>query len=1497
MISPKQKIKESIDLKSFNKDEVNNNGENIIKFIKRTLENNTHEVIEDSKLKKITSWRKSKEKFSQNLIYNILSFGLLHIISLYYPNLYLKLYCNPWPPKECDFFLVENIYGELTLCAKIHKKRKNNDINFDSNALNENISSSSISLSNNKIDYNLTKNLTYSFKYKSVTYEYNEEANEIIPVYMNISKIANKNIINYFNDGLSSDEQIRKFKERYGKNEYNLNFDIYNFYSKKMEIFYFIIIILTKAFELFTSDYFSLVITFGAIILILIIEYFVSRNIIFSIYEKEYTLDGNKNKLKVKRKHKLDKNSNFYYEINNEDLLPGDIIYLKSNDLVPCDCLILEGDCIVNENYLTGSLDIFKKISLENNNEQFSYKLNKINILYHGMKIIKTYSKLNEGYISALCINTGSNTFKANQYSNILYIFERKKEYKEMYNLMGEGRKYTLVLMVVIFFFSILLGVFYMFNVEKVDDYSRLKELLLKSLAKILSKSFMPIYFLTNSIILIFSTLSLKKDNIICFDRSKFLSSSTINTIFFGKTGILCDNKLEINAYHPISINPHKPSNISYKTFKSSQFKEMNSQLLKYYKYYLSKCQNINNNLDSNLRQDFKFENNPKNIEKIKIESFECTTLFLECLLSCNNLEKSNIDLFGNLIEKEIFLNMKWDTKPYIFSNYKKNEKNLNEEKEYFDQINDINHKYYYDNKYNLIDKRINDIYPNNYYKITESIKNERRNNKPILTRFNSKYYLEQFTKNNKPNINNIQNLIKYNASKTHVKSYKLRIYKKFINHGTLNSSAIVYNFVTKELRFMTKGMPEEILSKCDYTTLPNNFNKIMSFYRRKGFIIIICASKIINIDEYKESNSIEDYMNDLTFCGFVTLKSKLKKEVINSIKELKQFNCKLIISTGDNLYNTLSVGFDSQIIENKNIFSFDMNDKKNGIEITKLYSIKKINEEETDLKSNTTSFEKYSKRTSKISSNLVVNSQQLRRNDSMLSKTSNGIFINHNQIPKKSNVINLNSYSNQLSNDSDRNKLLIENSKINNKKNNLMRMIKNNYKNSKNVMSYANIEKEVSKNNWQSYLNSKKIKKKSNINNLSPLNLSNKNNQNNNDDKKKKISSENIDYQISSINKKSNNTIHSIKTLNLEKFDYYPGIFRENEDLSDNCIYCISGRAFNFLYKNKEKKQYKKILENIHKYCKIFFNMSSIDKSLAIDFYREFPDSCICQIGKCQSDFDAIITSNIGINFSSPKNINTILCHFYSEESNILSIKKIIRRGRAVKENIILLKISSIFYTMTLNSYIICCFIRQVDIVNNQLNLLEFFFFIMSISAFTIKEDYFAKSNPLIQNKKLYISHYFFQIFGIFLIKFICIYGQCRFFIGNEYSIEKAKINIIYCSYYFIFCIEQLISTIFLFNLISFYRKNSFSNPFFILFNLMLFLYFIILETLNSSNFRYDFFNVTIYEFLEEIVDSFADQNKLKSLRICIIDLFFSITYSRIIYFIFDKLAQRKNV
>lgn len=105
MSSSRKNINRKIDASiNDNKEEIKIENENNIKFIRRTIENNTHEVFEDIKLKSITSWRKSKTKFLKNLIYNILTFGILHIISLFKPNLYLKLYCYPWPAKECDFF-------------------------------------------------------------------------------------------------------------------------------------------------------------------------------------------------------------------------------------------------------------------------------------------------------------------------------------------------------------------------------------------------------------------------------------------------------------------------------------------------------------------------------------------------------------------------------------------------------------------------------------------------------------------------------------------------------------------------------------------------------------------------------------------------------------------------------------------------------------------------------------------------------------------------------------------------------------------------------------------------------------------------------------------------------------------------------------------------------------------------------------------------------------------------------------------------------------------------------------------------------------------------------------------------------------------------------------------------------------------------------------------------------------------------------------------------
>ena len=1431
-----EKSIENIDI--FNK--VENKEFNEIKLTKRTLENNTHEVLEDTRLKRITSWRKSQKKFFKNLIYNILSFGILHIISLYHPNLYIKLYCNPSNCKDCDFFLVEDIYGYYTLCLKIHKKG-NSSKKYDYEYTKETFIHSTNNLINNS-EYYLSKNLTYSFKYKSMNYEYNEETNEILPVYMNLSNITNKAIINYFNEGLSSEKLVMKFKERYGTNEYYINIKLLFLYFIKVEIPNFIIVLINSVIEIFFKDYISFYTKILFMIVVLFMDCISMKRLGGNLYQKNYSIDG-KDTVKVKRKH-LIKDDKFYVEIKNVELLPGDIVLLKSNDIVPCDCLILEGECIANQSNSTGSLDIFRKISLKNNNDIFNYKLNNICILFHGMKIIKTFSKLKEGYISVLCINTGPNTFKANQYSNILYLSERIKNYKMTYTFFGAERKSTFIITICIFFLSISLGATYIFLLKM--EIRKLRELIASILIKVFCKSLMPTYYLTNSIIHLLSVIRLRKENIYCYDKFRLYDNAgKIDTIFFSKTGTLCENKFSINGYYPASIHPKKPNVISYRVYGHNQCKEMNIILLNYYKDYLeSKKMGRLINLRRTLR---------KELNKYSKKSVELMALFLECLLSCNNIDKFKTEIFGNVIETKIFNEMKWDIKVQEYSEYTNSNLNI----DYSKANNNNKNNLFYENKNIFIDKKIYDIYPKNYYKINENLKIGKkgkvgRNNLNMFIEQDRKYNnIESSGKNNSELINNI------NSSK--INSYKLRIFKKFISNGTLNSSAIVYNFLTKELRFMIKGMVEDIIDNCDRSTIPDNFDKTISYYRRNGFIIVICATKLIKIEDYNDSNEYGFYLNNLIFCGFITLKNKLKDTTKSSLNDLKNFNCNLILTSGDNEYNCLSAGFDCGIIENKNIYAFDK-DNNNKIIIRKIFSVRTdkkndeniIENENNDIKSNFTK-DKLSKNKTKISYNQAMIEKFFGQKEVSTLKYNNSL-INSSK-----------GRENKIYNDQTREKEL-KIPKIRNKANKV--------KNEKRI-SYIN-----------EFLNVNNTIQNEKVSNT-PLNS--------------ELYSININEETIKLSKnktnckrKNHDTISRKKSQNIgdiEKFYYYPGLFQQQEDLKDNCIFCVSGKLLNYLYKNRRNKEYKYILQMIHKNCKIFYNMSSIDKSISIEFYRKYQNSYICKIGECQSDFDPIMASNVGINLREPKNSNTLLCHFFAKDADIICIKKIIMEGRIVDENISLLRMATYFCTMIINSYILTCFIRNSDAILGQLNVLEIILFVLSILAFTGKPDNKYAINPLKKNIKLFKYHYYTQMIGLFLLKLVSIYFASINYTSNlDLDIEKS--DKIFCTYYFILSIELILSIIFSFNFISFSKKTIISNALFVIFILLLLLYFINLISLNSSNYKSDFLNISIFEYTKDLIDSFDDRNRMRLALICIIDFSANFFYTIIIYFIYYKIA-----
>ena len=1478
-----KKINEKIKITYKNKHQEESNE---INFIKRTLENNTHEVLEDTKLKRITSWRKSETKFLKSLIINFFSLGIIHLFSLYYPNLYIKLYCNPCHARDCDFFLVEDIYGYFTLCLKIHKKNSNNNINnYNSKIVKDNSIFPFNINNNNRIQCLLSKNLTYSFVYKSITYEYKDDTNEIIPVYLNLSQLTNYAIVNNFGEGLSSEDVAQRYKERYGLNEYNINADLLYKYFKRIELPNFIIIIIIGFVELLLKDIISFIIKIFSVSLLLLLQKLTSKKLKRNLDTEDLTLDGEKNKLKVRRKYLLKEKNDLFIEIKNIDLLPGDIIFLKSNDIVPCDCLMIEGECIVNETNLTGSLNIFRKTSLDSNNEQFNYKYNNNNILFHGMRINKTISGLKDGYISVLCINTGSNTYKANQYSNILNLTERREEYKKIYNFFGEERKIICITTISIFFLSLLIGGGYAYIFKM--TLLKVKELFPIIIIRLFCKSFMSVYYITSNIIIFLSILRLKSENIFCYDKSRLLSNAgKIDTIFFSKTGTLCKKNLEINEYHPVFINPHRPGIITYKVYKSNQCKEMNIKLMKYYKDYICK-KNIKNESEFNLRHGLKISPNQLKMDKLYNQSNEYITLFLECLLSCNSLDKFNSEIYGNKIETTIFKDMNWDVKIFDYRENIGNNKKLDD---YSKTTEKRGNKIFYNNKFVFIDKKVSDIFPKNYYKITETSNNEIYGKSFSLLRTNSEYFSDEFNINNNDNLpkkNNLKDILSSmnlnpiidDISSAHIYSYKLRIYKKFIVYGTLNTSAIVYNFLTKELRFMIKGMAEDILDKCDRSSLPENFENTISYYRKKGFIILICATKLLNVEEYNDLNGYDYYLNELKFCGFITFQSILKKDIRTSINELKKFNCNLIITSGDNEYNCLSVGFQSGIIENKNVFVFDKDDKHNRVVIRKIYSVKCINEQF------------YEDTNTKKSSTLEKNSAKVITNKFVFTTIYRG--------KKKENTISAlrSSGVKGLDLQNKDNKTSKTKIKISSRKS-VYRKFKGN-DNSK-----ENSEREMIKNNFLnselSEINKTDNKTKENSANSKPviLDVLNSNDTKNAKSRQKKENGNNQDYfrvRNKSIYFKKND-IKNNYIGDYERFYYYHGIFDEHADLKDNCIYCVSGKILNYLYLNKAKKECKYLLDHIYQYCKIFFCMSSIDKSISIDLYKDYPNSYICKIGECQSDFDPIMSSNVGINLREPKNINTLLCHFYTSDSNIICIKRIIMEGRNIDENISLLKVSSYFCTMIINSYIITCFIRNSEVIMGQLNFLEIILLLFSLLSFTGKPNNNINLNPLIRDTKLFNLHYYIQIIGIFIFKILAIYFASYFYMTN-FDINIVIVDKIFCTYYFILCIELILSISFSFNFISLSRKHSFSKSMFITFVLLLVIYFIILISLNSSNFKTDFFKITFFEYQEYLIDSFDDRNRMHLILVCIVDFLISFFYSRIFYYIFYKVSEHKSM
>ena len=55
-------------------------------------------------------------------------------------------------------------------------------------------------------------------------------------------------------------------------------------------------------------------------------------------------------------------------------MVPGDIVYLTNHMIIPADCVLIEGEAVVNESMLTGESVPINKEAISQKDELFTFQ-------------------------------------------------------------------------------------------------------------------------------------------------------------------------------------------------------------------------------------------------------------------------------------------------------------------------------------------------------------------------------------------------------------------------------------------------------------------------------------------------------------------------------------------------------------------------------------------------------------------------------------------------------------------------------------------------------------------------------------------------------------------------------------------------------------------------------------------------------------------------------------------------------------------------------------------------------------------------------------------------------------------------------------------------------------------------------------------------------------------------------------------------------------------
>uniref|UniRef100_A0A8U7M769 Cation-transporting ATPase n=1 Tax=Corvus moneduloides TaxID=1196302 RepID=A0A8U7M769_CORMO len=235
-----------------------------------------------------------------------------------------------------------------------------------------------------------------------------------------------------------------------------------------------------------------------------------------------------------------------FQELESHHLVPGDMMILKEGKtLLPCDAILVSGQCTVNESMLTGESIPVTKTHLPQTDNSKPWRVYcaedyKKHVLFCGTEVIQTKAD-DRGVVKAVVLRTGFNTAKGDLVRSILY--PKPMNFK----LYRDALRF---LMCLIAFAAI--GMIYTVCVFALNGETG--EIVKKAL-DVITIAVPPALPAALTTGIIYTQQRLKKKGIFCISPQRINICGQLNLVCFDKTGTLTEDGLDLWGLLPSERN------------------------------------------------------------------------------------------------------------------------------------------------------------------------------------------------------------------------------------------------------------------------------------------------------------------------------------------------------------------------------------------------------------------------------------------------------------------------------------------------------------------------------------------------------------------------------------------------------------------------------------------------------------------------------------------------------------------------------------------------------------------------------------------------------------------------------------------------------------------------------------------------------------------------------------------------------------------------------